>query len=170
MNPSSQGAASGGSSAGGHPPPAPPGRRTATPETRQSPKPSQTPPMPTSRPGSSHKAQKQMSSGQLNGKAMHSAKSFESTKSRRSNDSLTARIPKTVETLPPLPNPQAEVFESVLLGQHKANMLQLLKTLQSQFDRLRHVITCKICFGLMYEPYTTACGHTYCYVVSIATN
>ena len=163
MNPSSQGAAANGSAAGGQPSNG--SRRTATPETRQSPKPSQTPPMPTSRPSSSHRAQKQTSSSQLSQRNMHSAKSFESTKSRRSNDSLTARIPKTVETPPPLPHPQLEV-RIITSTCSSADDSQLLKTLQSQFESLRHVVTCKICFGLMYEPYTTACGHTYCYIVS----
>jgi hypothetical protein len=142
-------------------------RRTATPPTRESPQPSHTPPVPStnSRPGSSHRTLRQTSSGQLNGKAMNSAKSFESTRSRGSRDSL---IPRTVEA-PPMPNVKEEVC-TWTYRHHVRNSNtdghQLLKTLQSQFESLRHIITCKICYGLMYEPYITTCGHTYCYVVS----
>lgn len=30
-------------------------------------------------------------------------------------------------------------------------------------DDIRSSITCKVCFRLLYEPFTIACGHTYCY-------
>lgn len=30
-------------------------------------------------------------------------------------------------------------------------------------EELRSSITCKVCFRLLYEPFTIACGHTYCY-------
>lgn len=30
-------------------------------------------------------------------------------------------------------------------------------------EDLRSSITCKVCFRLLYEPFTIACGHTYCY-------
>ncbi|PVI00284.1 hypothetical protein DM02DRAFT_655611 [Periconia macrospinosa] len=38
-----------------------------------------------------------------------------------------------------------------------------LKVLKSDFDGLRSHLTCKICDRLLYQPYTIACGHTYCY-------
>ncbi|KAH6612578.1 hypothetical protein C7974DRAFT_323225 [Boeremia exigua] len=38
-----------------------------------------------------------------------------------------------------------------------------LKSLKSEFDGLRSHLTCKICDRLLYQPYTIACGHTYCY-------
>ncbi|CAI6341638.1 unnamed protein product [Periconia digitata] len=38
-----------------------------------------------------------------------------------------------------------------------------LKVLKSDFDSLRSHLTCKICDRLLYQPYTIACGHTYCY-------
>jgi hypothetical protein len=41
-----------------------------------------------------------------------------------------------------------------------------LKALRSEFDSLRNHLTCKICDRLLYQPYTIACGHTYCYTVS----
>ncbi|KAF1949349.1 hypothetical protein CC80DRAFT_497523, partial [Byssothecium circinans] len=38
-----------------------------------------------------------------------------------------------------------------------------LKALRSEFDTLRSHLTCKICDRLLYQPFTIACGHTYCY-------
>jgi hypothetical protein len=38
-----------------------------------------------------------------------------------------------------------------------------LKSLKAEFDGLRAHLTCKICDRLLYQPYTIACGHTYCY-------
>jgi hypothetical protein len=46
-----------------------------------------------------------------------------------------------------------------------ANILQQLKSLKTDFDSLRSHLTCKICDRLLYQPYTIACGHTYCYTV-----
>jgi hypothetical protein len=40
---------------------------------------------------------------------------------------------------------------------------ELLKLLKAEFETLRSLVTCGICFGLLYEPYTTPCGHTFCY-------
>lgn len=42
---------------------------------------------------------------------------------------------------------------------------QQLKALKSEFDGLRTHLTCKICDRMLYQPYTIACGHTYCYTV-----
>ncbi|KAK5112905.1 hypothetical protein LTR62_003727 [Meristemomyces frigidus] len=38
-----------------------------------------------------------------------------------------------------------------------------LKSLHSDIDAMRTLITCQICQKFMYEPYSIACGHTYCY-------
>ncbi|KAF1929753.1 uncharacterized protein M421DRAFT_419541 [Didymella exigua CBS 183.55] len=38
-----------------------------------------------------------------------------------------------------------------------------LKSLRGEFEGLRAHLTCKICDRLLYQPYTIACGHTYCY-------
>jgi predicted acyl esterase len=46
-----------------------------------------------------------------------------------------------------------------------ANTTQQLKSLKAEFDGLRAHLTCKICDRLLYQPYTIACGHTYCYTV-----
>ncbi|KAL9021656.1 MAG: hypothetical protein Q9185_001191 [Variospora sp. 1 TL-2023] len=35
--------------------------------------------------------------------------------------------------------------------------------LQSNIDELRELVACRICIRLMYEPFTTQCGHTFCY-------
>ena len=43
--------------------------------------------------------------------------------------------------------------------------LKLLRLFKSEFESLRSLLTCKICYCILYEPYTTSCGHTYCYVV-----
>lgn len=41
--------------------------------------------------------------------------------------------------------------------------LQKLRVFSEREDSLRSLATCKICFRVLYEPYTLACGHTYCY-------
>ncbi len=38
-----------------------------------------------------------------------------------------------------------------------------LKTLNTDVDAMRQLVTCKVCDRLLYEPYALACGHTYCY-------
>ena len=40
---------------------------------------------------------------------------------------------------------------------------QMLKTLNTDIEAMRHLITCKICDRFLYEPYSLTCGHTYCY-------
>lgn len=40
---------------------------------------------------------------------------------------------------------------------------QSLQALQTDIDAMRQIVTCKICHRLLYEPYSLACGHTYCY-------
>ena len=40
---------------------------------------------------------------------------------------------------------------------------QALKTLNTDVDSMRQLVTCKICHRLLYEPYSLSCGHTYCY-------
>lgn len=40
---------------------------------------------------------------------------------------------------------------------------ELLKLLKAEFKALRELVTCSICKELLYEPYTTPCGHTFCY-------
>ncbi|KAJ5143641.1 uncharacterized protein N7515_002428 [Penicillium bovifimosum] len=39
----------------------------------------------------------------------------------------------------------------------------LVNTLQSHVDDIRTLIQCGICIRPLYEPYTMACGHTFCY-------
>lgn len=40
---------------------------------------------------------------------------------------------------------------------------QTIRTLHSDLDSMRQLITCKVCQRFMYEPYALSCGHTYCY-------
>ncbi|KAI9884738.1 MAG: hypothetical protein M1823_003482 [Watsoniomyces obsoletus] len=40
------------------------------------------------------------------------------------------------------------------------NMEQLMST---DLKSLRSIVTCKVCFKYLYEPYTISCGHTFCY-------
>lgn len=61
---------------------------------------------------------------------------------------------------------RGEVVEHNGIKNASANLAQQLKALRSDFDSLRSHLTCKICDRLLYQPYTIACGHTYCYSVS----
>ncbi|KAF2644255.1 hypothetical protein P280DRAFT_477653 [Massarina eburnea CBS 473.64] len=45
----------------------------------------------------------------------------------------------------------------------KSDETQHLHALRTEFDVLRTHLTCKICDRLLYQPFTIACGHTYCY-------
>lgn len=40
---------------------------------------------------------------------------------------------------------------------------QSLKTLHTDIEAMRQLVTCKVCDRLLYEPYALTCGHTYCY-------
>ena len=39
----------------------------------------------------------------------------------------------------------------------------LLNTLENSLGDIRELVNCRICVHPMYEPYTTDCGHTFCY-------
>ena len=39
----------------------------------------------------------------------------------------------------------------------------LLKTFEKSVDDIRGLVGCKICTRLMFEPYVTTCGHSFCY-------
>ncbi|KAL8764329.1 MAG: hypothetical protein Q9184_000034 [Pyrenodesmia sp. 2 TL-2023] len=41
--------------------------------------------------------------------------------------------------------------------------LPFTSVLESSVDDLRNLVACRICIRPMYEPYTTQCGHTFCY-------
>ena len=55
------------------------------------------------------------------------------------------------------------------MSKHELTDLQMYNSLKKNFDELRDLVTCKICVKLLYEPYVTSCGHTYCYSVSDST-
>ncbi|KAF2212894.1 hypothetical protein CERZMDRAFT_97390 [Cercospora zeae-maydis SCOH1-5] len=40
---------------------------------------------------------------------------------------------------------------------------QSLRALHTDMDAMRQLITCKMCYRFLYEPYGLTCGHTYCY-------
>ena len=39
----------------------------------------------------------------------------------------------------------------------------LTNIFQKNIDDIRSLVACRICIRPMYEPYTTQCGHTFCY-------
>jgi hypothetical protein len=86
-----------------------------------------------------------------------------------SRDSLKQKMAKKPEE-GSRPNKSDEVSKLVCIyngtGALPANAAQQLKTLKTDFDSLRSHLTCKICDRMLYQPYTIACGHTYCYTVS----
>ncbi|RAL08987.1 uncharacterized protein BO97DRAFT_375673 [Aspergillus homomorphus CBS 101889] len=43
------------------------------------------------------------------------------------------------------------------------NASGLFQTLQGHVDSIRSLIQCGVCIRPLYEPYTLACGHTFCY-------
>jgi hypothetical protein len=85
-----------------------------------------------------------------------------------SKDSLKQKMARKPEE-----SPKPSRSDEVRLGPHNGTRtpptdpcVQQLKALKADFDGLRSHLTCKICVRLFYQPYTIACGHTYCYSVS----
>ncbi|KAK6441060.1 E3 ubiquitin ligase [Oleoguttula sp. CCFEE 5521] len=39
-----------------------------------------------------------------------------------------------------------------------------LRKLEPDLEAMRQLITCKMCYRFLTEPYSLACGHTYCYI------
>lgn len=56
-----------------------------------------------------------------------------------------------------------------VLGTSTLTRSQLVNTLQGHIDDLRNSLQCGICVRPLYEPFTIACGHTFCYTVSLAS-
>ncbi len=81
-----------------------------------------------------------------------------------SRDSLKQKKMSKVDELP-RPNKAEEVGLLGHLHETNTHWRQQLKALKAEFDGLRSHLTCKICDRLLYQPYTIACGHTYCYSV-----
>ncbi|QKX62671.1 uncharacterized protein TRUGW13939_09832 [Talaromyces rugulosus] len=50
-----------------------------------------------------------------------------------------------------------------LVAQSAADSSGLLQTLQGHVEDIRALLQCGICVRPLYEPYTLACGHTFCY-------
>ncbi|KAJ6103871.1 hypothetical protein N7486_004093 [Penicillium sp. IBT 16267x] len=49
------------------------------------------------------------------------------------------------------------------IGSSGAESSGLVNTLQGHVDDIRSLIQCGICIRPLYEPFTLACGHTFCY-------
>jgi hypothetical protein len=146
-------------------PPPPPHKLPHSHSSASTPSPSATPASRSRQPTQAHN---KSSSGELATQAMASSRSFEGRKSAKgSKDSLTQKSTRQSPSPAPVPNHNEEVgFSPLFVRENGANAgPQLLKALKAEFDNLRNLITCNICFGILYEPYTTSCGHTYCYSV-----
>ncbi|KAJ5889972.1 hypothetical protein N7504_010782 [Penicillium tannophilum] len=50
-----------------------------------------------------------------------------------------------------------------MIGSSGAESSGLVNTLQGHVDDIRSLIQCGICIRPLYEPFTLACGHTFCY-------
>lgn len=47
--------------------------------------------------------------------------------------------------------------------QSQIGSMMALTQLLTDFENLRHTLTCRVCEKLFYEPFVLSCGHTYCY-------
>lgn len=56
-------------------------------------------------------------------------------------------------------------FPARSMAQDELTRFQLVNTLQGHVDDLRSMLQCGICIRPLYEPFTLACGHTFCYSV-----
>ena len=84
-----------------------------------------------------------------------------------SSNSLKQKMVAKVDEQP-RPSKSDEVRFDTGYAQQKerrTDTTQQLKALKGEFDSLRSHLTCKVCDRLLYQPYTIACGHTYCYTV-----
>lgn len=70
----------------------------------------------------------------------------------------------TSEKLEPVAR-RGESHGFVKCGEPKASKdnSSLLEVFTKAIDDMRSLVTCRICTRPMYEPYTTGCGHSYCY-------
>jgi hypothetical protein len=84
-----------------------------------------------------------------------------------SKDSLKQKMAKKTDEAP-RPSKSDEVRSTMRQRNSWLMLSQQLKALRSEFDSLRSHLTCKICDRLLYQPFTIACGHTYCYSVSLS--
>ena len=77
-------------------------------------------------------------------------------------------MPSTVKTSPQQAQKEMGVASSNLNapeGQHSKEGASndLLRLLETSLDNIRELITCRVCFRPLCEPYTNECGHTFCY-------
>ncbi|KAF7188285.1 putative RING finger protein [Pseudocercospora fuligena] len=76
---------------------------------------------------------------------------------------LSSDAPVKAESGPSLP---LQTVKAEMNGSHHSGHCEhenSLRTLQTDLEAMRQLITCKICLKFLYEPYALTCGHTYCY-------
>ncbi|KAG9248312.1 hypothetical protein BJ878DRAFT_476572 [Calycina marina] len=73
---------------------------------------------------------------------------------------LDKAIKTSRENTPIKPEPDTEPSSLV---EHKQKEVNLTSILQNDLTDAKSLVTCSICDQLLYEPWTLACGHTYCY-------
>ena len=56
-----------------------------------------------------------------------------------------------------------ETSKATTLGIAEKGTVGLLDTFAGAIEEMRSLVACRICTRPMYEPYTTTCGHSYCY-------
>lgn len=91
----------------------------------------------------------------------HQAEMEERTKEEKAyrRNVLAKRI------LMPVTKPEVSTDEKSLVqvGAPAQDTVGLASIFRQDLEGIRSLVTCTICNQLLYEPYTLACGHTYCY-------
>lgn len=69
----------------------------------------------------------------------------------------------------PYPQKSRQITQEHFKKGHKrkhsemAGASALLQTVEKGLNDIRELVTCRICVHTMAEPYTTSCGHSFCY-------
>ena len=63
------------------------------------------------------------------------------------------------------PNQMPQVSDLLRCNQTADFILSPWQLVVGDLKSLRSMVTCKVCFKMLYEPYTLSCGHTFCYSV-----
>lgn len=61
------------------------------------------------------------------------------------------------------PSPQTSSSGQDQAGDMQDGSTSLLRSLETNLEDLKTLVTCRVCIRLLYEPYTISCGHTFCY-------
>ncbi|GAB7359464.1 hypothetical protein MBLNU230_g6111t1 [Neophaeotheca triangularis] len=88
-------------------------------------------------------------------------------RARHSSDTapqhLSTSAPMPADSYLPTDAPNDNMATNTTAKSEPCHHETALTTLSNDVVTMRHLITCKICDRLLYEPYGLACGHTYCY-------